>query len=375
MRTRPPTYSFGLALDQDNAVDKPGNIPVHRSTVSLDAGQMALHQRYSGAVRQGPRQLVTSFYRLFAAVSADKLVWRLDATPLRILMYHGICEDEVTQEDWVPGSFVPRSAFERQLQYLKANSRVIPLSEAVQRLRGNSLPPRSVAITFDDGYANNLHLAYPLLARYEAPATIFLSTSYLESGELFIPDRLRLIALHGYEDFTGPGNPFLQYTASPLDPVVERADRKWAEVKAKLRPFQIEALRPLRIDELSRFDTGLVEFGGHSHHHCILGNENPTRREWEIRHCIERVQTWTQKPVRLFAYPNGTRNDFGEIDKRVLRDLQICAAVSSISGTNRRGCDLLELRRYPVGLYHEDHIFAAEIAGFRSMLRLVSLSR
>jgi len=44
---------------------------------------------------------------------------------------------------------------------------------------------RSVAITFDDGHANNLHLAYPMLQKYQLPATIFLSSAYVESGEMY----------------------------------------------------------------------------------------------------------------------------------------------------------------------------------------------
>src|SRR6266571_4093146 len=109
---------------------------------------------------------MNALYKSFARISGDRLVWKLSSDRLRILCYHGVCDDSVARESWVPSYFVTRSAFEFQLQYLRRWASVLPLSEAVRRLRAGSLPPHAVSITFDDGYANNVHLALPLLERY-----------------------------------------------------------------------------------------------------------------------------------------------------------------------------------------------------------------
>ncbi|PYR65755.1 MAG: hypothetical protein DMF88_18710 [Acidobacteria bacterium] len=68
-------------------------------------------------------------YATYSAAGGDRLVWRLASRRLRILAYHGICDDELARERWVPPYFVTRSAFDAQLAYLKRHACVRPLSE------------------------------------------------------------------------------------------------------------------------------------------------------------------------------------------------------------------------------------------------------
>jgi peptidoglycan/xylan/chitin deacetylase (PgdA/CDA1 family) len=316
--------------------------------------------------------LKRAFFELFAGMRLDRLAWALDPHPLRILMYHGVCEDELAGQSWVPRSFVSRSVFEQQLDYLRRYAFVLPISEAIGRLQNGTLPQRSVAITFDDGYANNLHVAAPMLQKYGLPATIFLATAYVESGDFLPFDRVRLIRLAhvgGYDSVAAGNNNLLEYKTNPVDAVLERASRWWNQVRAQLTEKQRDTLRPLRVEELRNFDPKLFDFGAHSHSHCILRNETLVRREWELRHSVETLRQWIPQRSCLFAYPNGSRGDFSELDKAILRSLGIEAALSTIPGLNRTGCDLLELRRLSVGLYHDDSTFAVEATGVRAFLR------
>jgi peptidoglycan/xylan/chitin deacetylase (PgdA/CDA1 family) len=301
-------------------------------------------------------------FEAFCRTGGDRLVWGLDRHRLRILCYHGICDDHLVGQPWLPDFFVTASAFERQLRYLRRHARVLPLDEATRRLRDGTLPPQSVSITFDDGYANNLYLACPLLVKYGLPATFFLSSAYMESGEFFPFLKLNLIRLHG-----APKS-LLDYKSNPIDRVTQEADRWWPMVRQRLSDSQLATLRPLSVDEVRRIDSPLIELGAHSHTHCILSNETAARRQHEIQISIGRVAQWTGRPVRLFSYPNGQRGDFGEIDKQALRAAGIAAAVSGIAGANGRRSDLLELRRYPVGIAHDNAGFCAEVTGFRTAL-------
>jgi peptidoglycan/xylan/chitin deacetylase (PgdA/CDA1 family) len=313
--------------------------------------------------------LIQTIYKLFAAARCDRFALWLGRKRLRILGYHAVCEDHLAGENWVPPYFVTRSAFEYQLAYLRRSACVLSLSEAIECLCNNSLPERCVAITFDDAYANNLYLAYPLLKKYNLPATIFLTTQYVETGEFFPYDRIQLIRFfegRGRDD--GPDDFWLGYRTEPLGVVLERVSSEWSKVRGRLSPEQCETLRPLRVNELEGFDPRLVDFGPHTHRHPILRNESPATREMEISTSIEKVKEWTSRPVRIFSYPNGDPNDFGELDKQVLRAKGVNAAVTAIPGANRRGCDLHELRRYSVGLYHTGSAFVAEASGFRSLL-------
>jgi peptidoglycan/xylan/chitin deacetylase (PgdA/CDA1 family) len=241
---------------------------------------------------------------------------------------------------------------------------VLPLGEAVERLNDDTLPERAVSITFDDGYANNLFLAYGLLKKFRMPATVFLSSAYVESGELYPFLKLQLMRL-----YAGAGaKEAADYKSRPLEEVARWLDERWPEVQGRLTADQLGTLRPLTIEEVRAADSDLIDFGAHTDTHCILRNESRQRRENEIRSSIRKVACWTGRPVRLFSYPNGEPGDFSNVDKQVLRSEGIHAAVTGIAGTNRSGADPFELRRFPIGLYHDNIGFRAEVTGFRAIV-------
>src|SRR5262249_6249536 len=109
--------------------------------------------------------------------------WRQAAQQLRswfgckalILMYHGVAE--VSSAPW--SLFATPQHFAEHLEVLRQYARPMRLRRLAQAFGNVSLASRSVVVTFDDGYANNLHNARPLLERYDIPATVFLTTGYL----------------------------------------------------------------------------------------------------------------------------------------------------------------------------------------------------
>ena len=314
-------------------------------------------------------------YGLLSALQGDRLAGAVDRGRLRILMYHGFCEDASAGQPWIPAYFVTRSQLDEQLAYLTRHWNLLRLSEAVERLRNGDLPPRAVCLTIDDGYANNLHVAQPLFQKYSAPVTIFLASAYTESGEFYPFDRLRLIrafAAPGARPKNGCGESLPEYLNNPIDQVLRNAEPQWREIAPRLTDDQRRELRPLTREELRQLDPRVVTLGAHSHNHCILRNETPERRRQEIETSLDRVAEWSGRPTRLFSYPNGQPGDFGEIDKDVLRARGVVAAVSTISGANAPDQDPLELKRYPVGLYHDRNAFRAEVSGFRALVRRVA---
>lgn len=112
------------------------------------------------------------------AVAASS--WRRQQ--LAVLCYHGIATRD--EQEWDPALFVTQEHLERRLRWLRERDyKVLPLQEALERLAKNSLPPRAVAITFDDGNADFAARAWPLLEKYAMPATVYVTTYYSGRAE------------------------------------------------------------------------------------------------------------------------------------------------------------------------------------------------
>jgi peptidoglycan/xylan/chitin deacetylase (PgdA/CDA1 family) len=117
---------------------------------------------------------------------------RLDGSCAAVLMYHRVLPRETIARDQVePGMAVTPETFSRHLGWLKDGFSVLPLEEIVARQeRGAPLPARACAITFDDGWRDNLEHALPALERHALPATIFVVTERVGSQGAFWPDEI-----------------------------------------------------------------------------------------------------------------------------------------------------------------------------------------
>ncbi|HEY2855858.1 MAG TPA: polysaccharide deacetylase family protein [Gemmatimonadaceae bacterium] len=99
---------------------------------------------------------------------------------LLILCYHGVSTAD--EHEWNGELYVPPALLRERLRHLRENGyNLLPLAEACARLRSGSLPPRSVAITFDDGAVDFASSALPILREFNAPATVYLTTYYAEN--------------------------------------------------------------------------------------------------------------------------------------------------------------------------------------------------
>ena len=108
-----------------------------------------------------------------------------------ILLYHRVAEAD--SDPW--GLAVSPAHFEEHLQVLERLGRMLSLKELAAALRNRTLPRRAVVITFDDGYADNLFNAKPLLEKYDAPATVFIATGYIGQSREFWWDELDTLFL------------------------------------------------------------------------------------------------------------------------------------------------------------------------------------
>jgi peptidoglycan/xylan/chitin deacetylase (PgdA/CDA1 family) len=258
--------------------------------------------------------------------------------------------------------------FEQQIRYLRQAFRVASFSEAVAQIREGGPAEPTVVVTFDDGYQSNFDLAFPILRREGMPASIFLSTSFLDSDSTVWTGLLH----HGFSntdrdsiswrgsrfDLGSPAARHQSLTAIKERLKVESHETLGEEIEDLLftllgdRNAAIPADSPYRmldtdsIRNMAR--SSLIEFGAHTHKHLILSRLPPELQEGEIRRSIDIVESLTDARCRYFAYPNGKRCDYDAHTLRILEETGIDAAITTECGTCDPNVSLLELRRIPV---------------------------
>jgi peptidoglycan/xylan/chitin deacetylase (PgdA/CDA1 family) len=247
------------------------------------------------------------------------------------------------------------------MRWVQSTFNVIPLSEGVAGLRDGKLPARALAITFDDGYANNATLAAPVLARLGLHATFFIATGYLDGGRMFNDTVLEAVrAAEG---------PTLDVQALglgryPVGSTIERRDAI-AQILAaiKYRPVAERMALSERIAECARATppadlmmtseqaAGLARqgfaLGGHTVSHPILARVDADEAQREIAVGRLQVEELAGRRVDLFAYPNGTPGrDYTEETVRLVREAGFRGAVSSSPGAARPGSDPYQIPRF-----------------------------
>jgi len=236
-----------------------------------------------------------------------------------ILMYHSVA-DGPEARFVAPGGRLAPEAFARQVRFLARRRRVVSLEGLVADLeRGAPIPPRTVALTFDDGYRDNLTVAAPILARYGLPATLFLATGYVERAEPQWVDRLytafacrrrrRLEVTPGgpVRDLDDPGERRAAFQALAQALIV--ADYPEREpVLARVEEQLAPAERPPRLTldwddvrDLARRYPGF-ELGAHTVDHVDL-TSHPERAADEARRSADAVARESGARPRFFAFP------------------------------------------------------------------------
>ncbi len=332
----------------------------------------------------GKRLSSTGFGMLYGSGMLD-LILRADHEWLTALSYHRI--DDPGREgldSYTPNVSATPEGFRQQMEYVKARYNAITCERLAQWLRGEcELPPHPVIITFDDGYYDNLQVAYPVLHDLGLPATIFLTTDIIGSSMTFVWDEAAYCFLHtqktsaqlpvtGRASWSG-----LQdrqrvlrdwYTRVKNVPEVERRQmvaRLASELDVTIPAEAFTGLY-LNWDQVRELSQNGIEMGAHTESHPILTSVPLERAEQEIINSKRRIEAEIGKPVLSFAYPNGRLSDFSNAIKEVLRREGIEVAFTLIPGPTRLSSakrDPLGIRRIFVGYQDTLPRFAAKLAG------------
>jgi peptidoglycan/xylan/chitin deacetylase (PgdA/CDA1 family) len=300
--------------------------------------------------------------------------------PFLILIYHRVHPQ--------PGPFmidpVPPDRFDRQMRHLARAYRPLPLAELLERSREGTVPAGAVAVTFDDGYADNAEHALPILARHRIPATVFLVTGCIGTGRIpwhdevllaFASARAGAIRVPGQ----GPETPPM-----PLGTEEERRRAAFTSLAAlKLMPeaARLAGVRAIQEalgsgdpaaaaslmldwDRIRAMRGDGVTFGSHTETHPILSRVAPGRAREEITDSKRTIERELGEEAPFFAYPNGRPEDFDETAVEALRAAGYRAALTTTFGANEAGEDPLRWRR-AAAWTSDPRRFALQLAWYR----------
>ncbi|MEM7353670.1 MAG: polysaccharide deacetylase family protein [Acidobacteriota bacterium] len=271
---------------------------------------------------------------------------------------------EVSEDLKEPEGAVSMARFAGHLRHLQRRFEIVPLAAAVDRLTAGHLDRDLLTVTFDDGYAGNYEAAWPALRDAGVPATIFLTTGFLDGEGIWVDFARRALAAVGRQS-QALADGFVEdlrqalgswSATESIDTVVRRLKylppkRRQRALRA-LRQADLDlapAARPLSWDQVREMQAGGIEFGAHTVTHPILSTLEPTAQESEIRRSRRRIAEATGHEPTTFAYPNGSAKDYDRHTLEIIGHLGFAAACTTRRGSNRSGCDLRTLQRLGIG--------------------------
>lgn len=287
-------------------------------------------------------------------------LYKLNALQERfyVIPYH-----MVTNKHYCFFPSISKQLFESQIKHLKKYYHVISLEEIIGRVLKSQSIKRCAAITFDDGFADNYYNAYPILKRNNLPATVFLTTGFIETGEIpwFIKFRYM---------FMKTKKTFLQVVIKEPKSFIMKTDQQrfkaskeimqylrktpdkervfwidWLSEALEVKDFSELKGLMLNWEQIREMSQNGFSFGSHTVNHPVLTQISFEQAEGEILQSKKLIEKELNKKVMTFAYPFGKNEHYSKEIKTVLIKSGFQCAVSTESGANDKHTDLLELKR------------------------------
>lgn len=305
-----------------------------------------------------------------------------------LLQYHRIAELPLDPHQ----ISVTPDHFWEHLDILRRYAHPIPLHELVQSIGDKHLPNRAVAITLDDGYADNLYNGKPILENYKFPATAFLVTGTIGSSQEYWWDELEGLLLHpgklpncldlkiNVSDFhwkldgaaSYEENEFQRQRDWNMEAQVDPGPRQrlfralwerirtlddnerrmtlkelsaWAGANREAR----ETHRILDANEIvSLASSEWIEIGAHTVSHPVLSRLSIEQQQFEIQKSKCDLEQLLGRPVKGFSYPHGQKTDYTAQTAALVQEAGFTYACSSLPGEVWPDSDRFQLPRMVV---------------------------
>jgi peptidoglycan/xylan/chitin deacetylase (PgdA/CDA1 family) len=308
---------------------------------------------------------------------------------LLILCYHGVSMDD--EHEWSPTLYVTQAKLRERMQSLRGGGyTILPLSEATRRLYDGTLPPRSVALTFDDGATDFARRALPVLREFNAPATLYLTTFYCVSRQPVFDTILSYVLWKGRNSQVDVAS--LCGSAEPLRVTSESARKRARNVLheyATRRQMSAEekndlvarlammlgvdydaildrgTLQIMTPDMVRALPADLVDVQLHTHRHRTPRDHALFVREIRDNARIIRELRGSENPLEQFCYPSG---DYAGEFFAWLRECDVRYATTCVPDLASSDSDPMLVPRFIDTMAMSDTVFEAWTSGFAALL-------
>lgn len=296
------------------------------------------------------QSVLTPWHRLLNLVDA----------PVVVLLYHRVTALASDPEMLA----VSPTNFRDQMQYLKKNFSLVRFEAD-----WSGITEPSVAITFDDGYADNVLEALPILEELRVPATFFVATGTIGTRTEFWWNELERLILAAPElpaRFSLDDGPSakswalaelsrLQFYQEMVQALVACAPARRDELLARLRKWagctmgSSDLHRAMTIGELKQLAASdVATIGAHTVSHAQLSALTAAAQREEIERSKEQLGTWTGKDISVFSYPFGKRSQYTKESARLCREASFAKAAANFPGQAHRWTDPYQIPRHLV---------------------------
>lgn len=284
-----------------------------------------------------------------------------------IFLFHGVISEYRHQIRNYNRKHLSRDLFIEFLKQTSSAGTAVTMDEIVQAHNGKyKLPQKAFTITFDDGFANNYHIAAPVLADLNIPATFYITTGFIEENGLSWIDLVEnafelknevVIELFGERKTAGNTKEKIDLLEQirqrvKTDPSVEPYDlaRDITDQLGKFKPAPDPELDQKmnwqQVTEMNRNE--IFTIGGHGHTHRILGFLPPDQCKEEVEKSLSLLEEKLGQNIKHFSYPEGMPNCYDDLVIGLLKKYGIKCAPSAVSGVNSLTEDLFHLKRITV---------------------------
>jgi peptidoglycan/xylan/chitin deacetylase (PgdA/CDA1 family) len=306
--------------------------------------------------------------------------WQQGNNPVPVLLYHRVADLKRDPQQIA----VSTANFAAHMQLIRRKYNVLSLYELLDGLSRHKLPRNTVVITFDDGYADNLINALPVLEKYKIPATMFITSGMVGQDKEFWWDYLEQIfftsnilgkhlkvessyqnidvevttaeiAQQVHDQITAL---FKHVNVEERNQIVQQLI-SFANIEPKARASH-RTLTKLELKQLS--ESKYITIGSHTVDHPVLKLEAPGSQQYQLQLSRETLQQITGKEIGIISYPYGSIDDFDDVTIEIARKYYT-AGIANIQEACRPDTDGFRVPRKLVRNWEIDE-FAAQLESF-----------